>query len=593
MNCFNDQTKKTSEPWKISFWERIKIIKEKNSKKKVVYIYEEADTSTFRYRIYNMCQALSYSNSWSGSYFFQDELDLLKEYIGGVDIFVFGRTRWSLEIDKFLQYVKRNSIPTLFDIDDLVFDIEKLPLVMNTLNIDLTHPNCYTHWFSYSSRLWLMGKLCDATIGTNDYICQRLKNTFGKISFTVNNFLNNEQIIVSDKIYKDKIGKAQENKFVIGYFSGTPSHVNDFKIIASEIRNLLEQHSNFSLEVVGFMEFPDFLQPYINNKQIVHSPLVDFLMLQRKISEANINVIPLIDNEFTNCKSELKFFEAAIVGTVSCATPTYVYKNNIQHGQTGFICEEGDWQKTIEKIYTEKIDSKVIEDARRYCLEKYAPEKQMPSIENMLNTVLGRFKKNDATRMKYKESKLAHKLLDGLIGVEIGGSAHNSFGLNTKNVDYSPSTKTIYKLEEEKLCGECMPVDIIAFGDHLPFPDNSQDFVINSHVLEHFVDPIKALKEWYRVTKDGGYIYMIVPHKDRMYDKDKERTTLQELIGRHEGRIKIEENFEKHHSVWITDDLMELVKYLGWKVVYHQDVDDKVGNGFTVVIQKEESRLIP
>ncbi len=188
-------------------------------------------------------------------------------------------------------------------------------------------------------------------------------------------------------------------------------------------------------------------------------------------------------------------------------------------------------------------------------------------------------------KMKYPESKLAHKLLDGLQGIEIGGSAHNSFGLKTKNVDYCGEMDTIFKKEELKICGETMPVDIIARGDEIPVPNESQDFVINSHVLEHFPDPIKALKEWYRIIKDGGYIFMIVPHKERTFDKEKKRTTLQELIDRHK-RETIPNNFIGHHSVWITEDLVELINYLGWKLVCVQDIDDKVGNGFTIVIQK-------
>ena len=52
------------------------------------------------------------------------------------------------------------------------------------------------------------------------------------------------------------------------------------------------------------------------------------------------------------------------------------------------------------------------------------------------------------------ESKLAHQYLDNLIGIEIGGSAHNSFGLNTINVDRHKSMSTVFKLEEEKLCGK-------------------------------------------------------------------------------------------------------------------------------------------
>jgi hypothetical protein len=39
--------------------------------------------------------------------------------------------------------------------------------------------------------------------------------------------------------------------------------------------------------------------------------------------------------------------------------------------------------------------------------------------------------------MIYKESRRAHRLLDGLFGLEIGASYHNPFGLNTLNIDYT------------------------------------------------------------------------------------------------------------------------------------------------------------
>src|SRR5579863_5575294 len=186
--------------------------------------------------------------------------------------------------------------------------------------------------------------------------------------------------------------------------------------------------------------------------------------------------------------------------------------------------------------------------------------------------------------MKFKESALAHKLLDGLEGLEIGGSAHNAFGLKTRNVD-NTAELTCFKQEEIKLCGEALPVDIVSPGDQLPFEDSSVDFVISSHAIEHFSDPIKALKEWYRVVKPGGYLYIIAPHKERTFDKDRERTPLAELIERHRTGIG-PDPYGPHCSVWITEDFVELVKYMGWNIVAVQDVDDKVGNGFAVVIRK-------
>ncbi len=188
-------------------------------------------------------------------------------------------------------------------------------------------------------------------------------------------------------------------------------------------------------------------------------------------------------------------------------------------------------------------------------------------------------------QVKFRESSLAHKYLDGKKGLEIGGSAHNPFGLDTRNVDYTPDDNQYKKMESTNV-GSVLPVDILASGDNIPVPDESEDFIVSAHVIEHFPDPIKTLKEWYRIIRPRGYIFMIVPHKERTFDKELPRTTLQELIDRHGGRINTKPNINDHYSVWITEDMVELIEYLGWNIVEVQDIDDKVGNGFTVVVQK-------
>lgn len=183
------------------------------------------------------------------------------------------------------------------------------------------------------------------------------------------------------------------------------------------------------------------------------------------------------------------------------------------------------------------------------------------------------------------ESKLAHHYLDGLKGIEIGGSAHNPFGLDTINVDYCDDMTTSFKLEEIQLAGYARPVDVVAPGDNLPFPDESYDFIVSSHVIEHFYNPMKTLREWMRVIKPGGYLFIICPHKDRTFDSNRPRTTVQELIRRDHGRSpKVDDH--QHWSVFITQDFLSLCKYMNLNVIDWKDRDDKVGNGFTVVIQK-------
>ena len=76
--------------------------------------------------------------------------------------------------------------------------------------------------------------------------------------------------------------------------------------------------------------------------------------------------------------------------------------------------------------------------------------------------------------------------------------------------------------------------------------------------------------------------------KDSGFVKKEELTKLEnrikELEDRHKGKIPYDDGY-KHHSVWDTKSFLELCKYLNFNVVDYMDVDDKVGNGFTVVIK--------
>lgn len=190
--------------------------------------------------------------------------------------------------------------------------------------------------------------------------------------------------------------------------------------------------------------------------------------------------------------------------------------------------------------------------------------------------------------MKFPESELAHRYLDGLQGIEIGASAHNPFNIaDCIYVDYTGDMNTVFKLAEIEHCGEVQKVDVVAPAWDLPFEDESLDYVLSSHLIEHCWDVLGTLDEWLRVLKPGGYIFMIVPHRDRTFDKDRPRTTLDELTMRY-YRHHLEPHFDthEHYSVWVTEDWLEICRAEGLNLVAYEDVDSKVNNGFTIVIQK-------
>ena len=176
--------------------------------------------------------------------------------------------------------------------------------------------------------------------------------------------------------------------------------------------------------------------------------------------------------------------------------------------------------------------------------------------------------------------KLFHSYLDGLKGVEIGGAAHNDFKVDVVNVDRYAEMDTVYKEAERELWGRARPVDIIARGHELPLDDDSYDFVLASHVIEHIPDPIAALKEWARVAR--RYIVLVVPHRDRTFDRDRDLTPLAELIERHETGFTSDE--DRHWSVWTCETFLELCEHIGFQVLEARDPDARDGNGFAVIL---------
>ena len=52
-------------------------------------------------------------------------------------------------------------------------------------------------------------------------------------------------------------------------------------------------------------------------------------------------------------------------------------------------------------------------------------------------------------------------------------------------------------------------------------PDESFDYVYSSHCLEHMRDVSVALKNWFRIVRNNGYLIIYIPERD-LYEKKKE-----------------------------------------------------------------------
>ncbi len=81
------------------------------------------------------------------------------------------------------------------------------------------------------------------------------------------------------------------------------------------------------------------------------------------------------------------------------------------------------------------------------------------------------------------------------------------------------------------------------------FADESQDFVIASHLIEHLPNPLGFVKDCYRVLRPSGVFYLVVPDKNYTFDRDREISPLAHLV--EDMRRNIQEVDESHLSDWM------------------------------------------
>ena len=334
-------------PWTQPLEDRIAALT-RPAERRVAYLYQAPDTSTFRYRVFNMVQALEGSADVAAAWFTVAEVPRLLPLLDRCDALVVCRVRYADAIGNLLNRARQLRVATVFDCDDLVFDPDYVHLILHTLDQQIFE-KAWDTWFAMIGRIAATMRLCDRGIVTNDFLADRLRAAApGKPVGVVPNFLERTQRDLSLRLYgaKQHSGFARDGRIHIGYFSGTPTHSRDFAIIADALARLMHDDPRIVLRLVGFVQPAGALAEFAD--RIEHFPLQDHLNLQRLIAGVEFNVAPLQSNDFTNCKSDLKYFEAASVGTLTLASPTHAFRAAISDGVNGWLVPAYDWHAALQ-----------------------------------------------------------------------------------------------------------------------------------------------------------------------------------------------------------------------------------------------------
>lgn len=191
-------------------------------------------------------------------------------------------------------------------------------------------------------------------------------------------------------------------------------------------------------------------------------------------------------------------------------------------------------------------------------------------------------------------------------------------GMRVKYVDRFP----VAKLREhypELASQPLQEADIIDDAETLEtILSETQDFVISAHVIEHMRNPLGALESWIRVLKPGGILYLVVPDYRKIFDRDRDPTSLSHVITDYELRstnrdwqhyleyarfvdkapdVKahaldlLTRDYSIHFHCWVPDSMEELLRYFALRIapvsIWGPSVDAADDHEFHFLIKKQ------
>ena len=332
-----------------------------------------------RYRVDHQIEQLeSYGISCDKVDYDKLTLDKVKYFRG----FVFYRCPILPVIEEFIKVAKENNKTCFYDIDDLVFDLEHTKMIkfldtMSKEERDL-----------YNDGVIRMGKtldLCEYGIASTT----RLQKEMGKHlkEVYVNRNVASEEMVKYSEIALNEV-KKDSDKIIIGYLSGSITHNDDFKLIMPTIIKLLKKYDNVYLQIVGLLDLPDEMQEV--KDKVLTSPFIDWKELPKLIRSIDINLAPLEDTIFNEAKSENKWTEAALVKIPTVASNVGAFKDAIENGKTGLLCnDERDWEESLINLIENKEErEKIATNAYEEVMNKHITTKSGLGVAKFIKSKL-------------------------------------------------------------------------------------------------------------------------------------------------------------------------------------------------------------
>ncbi len=339
----------------------------------------------FRYRCEHQAEQLRFFGlTVDIAYFDQIEYrDVLDNY----QCYWLHRVPHTQAVEEFIRSAQEMGKPVIFDTDDLIFDEEKISYVRALQWMSPDEADLYCDGVRRYHRTL---SLCRIATVTTEPLREAVRRLFPQIQCFLNpNALSDAQVAQADEALSFGRPPEDENIVRIAYLSGTRTHNIDFQECSGALKRILEAHPHVRLMVVGHLDVGSEFDRF--GERIERYPLLPWQQLPGLLRNVDINLAPLeLDNPFTESKSALKYFEAAVMGVPTVGSDVAPFRTAIRQGEkNGYLCRtEEDWARCLTQLAEDRESrTRMGAKARAEALETLTTRRGAANLVNIIKEI--------------------------------------------------------------------------------------------------------------------------------------------------------------------------------------------------------------
>ncbi|WP_395666506.1 glycosyltransferase [Methylocella sp.] len=316
------------------------------------------------------------------------------ETVAAAKLLFIWRANWG-GVAAAIETARRNDVPVVFDLDDLMARPELAnetyidAIRFNRMNVDGVRAH-----YDDIRRTMLA---CDmSSASTHELAWHMQAANERRATFVLPNGYAQEAYLKSRLHARLKRARARDDhdRLVrIGYASGSRTHQADFRQCVGAVAQALRENENcrlvlFRLGPTKTLDPGEFEELVGLEGQIEYRPFVAHHDLPTEMARFDVNLAPLEHgNPFCESKSELKFFEAAIVDVPTVASPTGPFRRAIAHGETGFLAATPEeWSQALTALVGDAgLRRRMGREAHRRALWPWGPTRRAELARSLVD----------------------------------------------------------------------------------------------------------------------------------------------------------------------------------------------------------------